>query len=37
MWYIEVCAVVYSPAIVCQIAFPFEVILSTLDGNAGNV
>ena len=32
---VEVCAIVYSPTIVCPIAFPFYVNLSTRDGSAG--
>ena len=32
---VELCAVVSSPDIDCPIAFPFEIILSTLDGSAG--
>ena len=31
---IEVCAIVYDPLIECPIAFPFEVILSTIDDTA---
>ena len=34
---VEVCAIVYSPTIVCPIAFPFDVSLSTDDGSAGIV
>ena len=32
---VEVCAIVYSPTIVCPIAFPFDVHLSTRDDSAG--
>ena len=32
---VEVCAIVYSPAIDCPIAFPFDVSLSTSDRTAG--
>ena len=32
---VEVCAIVYSPTIVCPIAFPFDVSLSTSDNTAG--
>ena len=32
---VEVCAIVYSPAIVCPIKFPFTVTLNTTDGSAG--
>ena len=32
---VEVCAIVYSPTIVCPIEFPFDVSLSTRDGSAG--
>ena len=32
---VEVCAIVYSPNIVCPIAFPFDVSLSTGDRTAG--
>ena len=34
---VEVCAIVYSPTIVCPIAFPFDVSLSTDDNTAGIV
>ena len=34
---VEVCAIVYSPTIVCPIAFPFDVRLSTDDDSAGIV
>ena len=35
---VEVCAIVYSPNgnILCPIAFPFDVCLSTTNGSAGN-
>ena len=32
---VEVCAIVYSPAIVCPIKFPFNVTLNTTDDSAG--
>ena len=32
---VEVCAIVYSPTIVCPISFPFDVHLSTGDDSAG--
>ena len=32
---VEVCAIVYSPNIVCPVAFPFDVSLSTSDRTAG--
>ena len=32
---VEVCAIVYSPTIVCPINFPFNVSLSTSDNTAG--
>ena len=32
---VEVCAIVYSPNIVCPINFPFDVSLSTSDNTAG--
>ena len=32
---VEVCAIVYSPAIDCPITFPFDVSLSTSDRTAG--
>ena len=32
---VEVCAIVYSPTIVCPIEFPFNVALNTTDGSAG--
>ena len=32
---VEVCAIVYSPTIVCPINFPFDVSLSTSDNTAG--
>ena len=34
---VEVCTVVSSPRIECPVAFLFEVILSTSDGDAGNL
>ena len=34
---VEVCAIVYSPNIVCPINFPFDVNLSTSDRTAGMV
>ena len=34
---VEVCVNVSFPVIDCPIAFPFEVILSTDDGTAGNM
>ena len=32
---VEVCAIVYSPTIVCPINFPFNVSLSTRNDSAG--
>ena len=32
---VEVCVIMYSPAIDCPIAFPFDVSLSTNDNTAG--
>ena len=34
---VEVCAIVYSPTIVCPIEFPFDVSLSTSDNTASMV
>ena len=33
---VELCAIVISPVIMCSIAFPFDVHLSTNDDTAGN-
>ena len=33
---VEVCAVVYSPNSECPVGFSFDVILSTINGSAGN-
>ena len=32
---VKVCAIVYSPNIVCPITFPFDVSVSTSDNTAG--
>ena len=34
---VKVCAILYSPAINCPIAFPFDIGLSTSDNTAGNI
>ena len=34
---VEVCAIVYSPNIICPIEFAFNVNLATSDGSAGNI
>ena len=33
---VEVCAVVFQPVSDCPVSFSFDVILSTIDGTAGN-
>ena len=33
---VELCAIVISPVITCPITFPFDVRLSTDNGDAGN-
>ena len=32
---VQVCTIIYSPKIDCPIAFPFDVILTTINGSAG--
>ena len=34
---VVVCVVIYEPDISCPIEFPFDVMLSTIDGNAGKI
>ena len=34
---VVVCVVVYEPNISCPIEFPFDVMLSTIDGSAGKI
>ena len=34
---VVVCVVIYEPDISCPIEFPFDVMLSTIDGSAGKI